>query len=186
MIDSEKLTSVVKELYPKFTQKPLTDCDFDFLYRVLVYYFVHRRAKTMLDDNNVKPLFSTKEADSYIKAFDKDRFFAALSAADDYKRFQDIVSPKEGDKMLEKWCILIRKTAEQSIKSTMSTNIRNKPLPQKTAEMMAAKGLCKSAEEAQENYAISCKLSKFIFGALIFDDLCFCVLSMCKQIKAKK
>ncbi len=188
MIDVKKFVKTVKEFNSQLTAMAFPGCDYDFINRVIVYYFVHNNAGIMFPDKDVATLFDTSDANSGFRAFevDKDAFLKMISSDEDYVHFKSLVLPKNGDKLLEKWCRMIRSTVDSSVKSTMSTKLRRDSLPEKIIEAMVAKGLYKSAEEAQDSYIESQKLTKFIMGTFIFMNASSYLFGFFKEQAKKK
>lgn len=170
MTDTKNFVKAVNKFNSQLTAKIFAGCDYDFIHRVIVYYFIHNNAGIMFPDKNISALFDTKDADCGFRTFevDKEDFLKMISYDEDYIRFKSLVLPKNGDKLLEKWCLLIRSTVDRNVRSTMSTKLRRNALPEKAIEMLVAKGLYKSAEEARNSYIESLKLTKFIMGTFIF------------------
>lgn len=188
MTDTKNFVKAVKEFNSQLTAKAFAGCNYDFIHRVIVYYFVHNNAEIMFPDKDVAALFETLDADCGFRTFevDKEDFLKMISSDEDYNHFKSLVSPKNGDKLLEKWCRLIRSTVDRNVKSTMSTKLRRNALPEKAIEMLMAKGLYKSAEEAQDSYIESIKLTKFIMGTFIFMGASSYILFFFKEQAQKK
>lgn len=188
MTDTKNFVKTVNKFNSELTKKTFAGCDYDFIHRVIVYYFVHNNAGIMFPDKDAAALFETQDADCGFRSFkvDKEDFLKMISSDEDYNHFKSLVSPKNGDKLLEKWCRLIRSTADRNVRSTMSTKLRRNALPEKAIEMLVAKGLYKSAEEAQDSYIESLKLTKFIMGTFIFMGASSYIFGFFKEQAKKK
>lgn len=188
MTDIKNFVKTVKEFNSQLTAKIFTGFDYDFINKVIVYYFIHNNAGIMFPDKNVAALFDNQLADSGFRSFkvDKDAFLKMISSDEDYVHFKSLVLPKNGDILLEKWCRMIRNTVDRNVKSTMSTKLGRHSIPEKTIEVMIAKGLYKTTEEARAGYIESQKLTKFIMGAFIFMRVSSCVFGFFKEQAEKK
>ena len=170
MTDIKNFVKTVKEFNSKLTAKTFTGSKYDFINRVIVYYFVHHNAGIMFPDKEVAALFDAQLAEGGFKALkiDKEAFLKMISSDEDYVHFKSVALPKNGDVLLEKWCRVIRSSIDRSARSIMSPKIGRNALPKKAIEKMMAEGLYKTAEEAQADYVESLKQTQFIMGTFTF------------------
>ena len=130
MTDIKNFVKTVKEFNSQLTAKIFTGFDYDFINKVIVYYFIHNNAGIMFPDKNVAALFDNQLADSGFRSFkvDKDAFLKMISSDDDYVHFKSLVLPKNGDILLEKFVTLLTAMLNQRCQQSSDAILYQKKL----------------------------------------------------------